>query len=240
MMVSPKVVQERGPELERNAKGAGTGPFEFVEWVKDDHILLKRNDNYWNKQGGPVPRPDPLPPDPRRHRQAGEPPVGRDRRDGLRPAARRGGGQGRQERGRGRRAVARRSSPTSSTTPSRRSTTRPCARPWPTRSTSTRSSRGSGSTSACRRTGRSRPRAGRTTAASPPSKRDLAKVKAKLAEGGQPNGFTFSAHDEQHPDQRPGSGGDAGTARRGRHHDEDQARRRRHRSWRTATARTSR
>ena len=54
MMVSPKVVQERGPDLERNAKGAGTGPFEFVEWVKDDHILLKRFDNYWNKQkGGP-------------------------------------------------------------------------------------------------------------------------------------------------------------------------------------------
>ena len=53
MMVSPKVAQERGSELERNAKGAGTGPFEFVEWVKDDHILLKRYDNYWNKQKGP-------------------------------------------------------------------------------------------------------------------------------------------------------------------------------------------
>jgi peptide/nickel transport system substrate-binding protein len=53
MMVSPKVVQERGPDLERNARGAGTGPFEFVEWVKDDHILLRRNDNYWNKQAGP-------------------------------------------------------------------------------------------------------------------------------------------------------------------------------------------
>ena len=53
MMVSPKVVQERGGELERNAKGAGTGPFEFVEWVKDDHLLIKRNDAYWSKQGGP-------------------------------------------------------------------------------------------------------------------------------------------------------------------------------------------
>ena len=52
-MVSPKVVQERGGELERNAKGAGTGPFEFVEWVRDDHLLIKRNDGYWNKQGGP-------------------------------------------------------------------------------------------------------------------------------------------------------------------------------------------
>ena len=53
MMISPKQVQERGAELERNAKGAGTGPFEFVEWVKDDHLLIKRNDGYWNKQGGP-------------------------------------------------------------------------------------------------------------------------------------------------------------------------------------------
>jgi len=53
MMVSPKVIQERGAELERNAKGAGTGPFEFVEWVKDDHLLIKRNESYWNKHGGP-------------------------------------------------------------------------------------------------------------------------------------------------------------------------------------------
>jgi peptide/nickel transport system substrate-binding protein len=53
MMISPKVIQERGGELERNAKGAGTGPFEFVEWVKDSHLVIKRNDNYWNKQGGP-------------------------------------------------------------------------------------------------------------------------------------------------------------------------------------------
>src|SRR5256886_9001569 len=53
MMVSPKVVQERGGELQRNAKGAGTGPFEFVEWVKDAHLVIKRNDGYWNRQGGP-------------------------------------------------------------------------------------------------------------------------------------------------------------------------------------------
>jgi peptide/nickel transport system substrate-binding protein len=53
MMISPKVVRERGPDLERNAAGAGTGPFEFVEWVKDDHLTLKRNENYWDKQGGP-------------------------------------------------------------------------------------------------------------------------------------------------------------------------------------------
>ena len=53
MMVSPKVIQERGAGLERDAKGAGTGPFEFVEWVKDSHLVIKRNDSHWNKQGGP-------------------------------------------------------------------------------------------------------------------------------------------------------------------------------------------
>jgi len=50
MMISPAAITKLGPELERNASGAGTGPFEFVEWIKDDHLLLKRNDNYWNKE----------------------------------------------------------------------------------------------------------------------------------------------------------------------------------------------
>ena len=53
MLVSPKVIQERGAGLERDARGAGTGPFEFVEWVKDSHLVIKRHDNYWNKGGGP-------------------------------------------------------------------------------------------------------------------------------------------------------------------------------------------
>lgn len=53
MMISPKVIAERGAGLERDARGAGTGPFEFVEWVKDSHLVIKRNDGYWDKQGGP-------------------------------------------------------------------------------------------------------------------------------------------------------------------------------------------
>jgi peptide/nickel transport system substrate-binding protein len=50
MMISPAALKKLGPDLERNATGAGTGPFEFVEWVKDDHLLLKRFDSYWNKE----------------------------------------------------------------------------------------------------------------------------------------------------------------------------------------------
>jgi peptide/nickel transport system substrate-binding protein len=49
MMISPAALKKLGPDLERNAAGAGTGPFEFVEWVKDDHLTLKRFDGYWNK-----------------------------------------------------------------------------------------------------------------------------------------------------------------------------------------------
>src|SRR5262249_42014590 len=53
MMISPAAIQKYGPDLERNITGAGTGPFQFVEWVKDDHLLAKRNDAYWGKDGGP-------------------------------------------------------------------------------------------------------------------------------------------------------------------------------------------
>jgi peptide/nickel transport system substrate-binding protein len=53
MMISPTALQKLGADLGHDATGAGTGPFQFVEWVPDDHLLLKRNDAYWNKTGGP-------------------------------------------------------------------------------------------------------------------------------------------------------------------------------------------
>ncbi len=53
MMISPTALTKLGADLGHDATGAGTGPFQFVEWVPDDHVLLKRNDAYWSKSAGP-------------------------------------------------------------------------------------------------------------------------------------------------------------------------------------------
>ncbi|MBO0764866.1 MAG: twin-arginine translocation signal domain-containing protein [Hyphomicrobiaceae bacterium] len=50
LMVSPKLIQEKGPNLDRLA--VGTGPFKFVEWQDNTSIKLVRNENYW-KSGQP-------------------------------------------------------------------------------------------------------------------------------------------------------------------------------------------
>ena len=45
-MIAPKYLQEKGPQhLATNP--VGTGPYKFVRWIKDDHILLEANPNYW-------------------------------------------------------------------------------------------------------------------------------------------------------------------------------------------------
>src|SRR5438034_9294015 len=51
MMVSRAAVEKYGEDYARNP--VGTGPFQFVEWVKDDHLTLKRFDGYWDKAAGP-------------------------------------------------------------------------------------------------------------------------------------------------------------------------------------------
>ncbi len=47
MMISPAAIDKYGKDLARNP--VGTGPFTYVQWQKDDHILLKRNEAYWDK-----------------------------------------------------------------------------------------------------------------------------------------------------------------------------------------------
>jgi peptide/nickel transport system substrate-binding protein len=49
-IVSPKAVKEKGKAFARNP--VGTGPFKFVEWKEADYILLEKNPNYWDTEGG--------------------------------------------------------------------------------------------------------------------------------------------------------------------------------------------
>jgi peptide/nickel transport system substrate-binding protein len=49
MMVSPKAVEAAGADFTRKAFKAGTGPFILTEAVKDDHITLERNPEWWGK-----------------------------------------------------------------------------------------------------------------------------------------------------------------------------------------------
>ena len=44
-IVSPTNAEQWGEDVFKHP--SGTGPFKFVEWVKDDHITLVANDNYW-------------------------------------------------------------------------------------------------------------------------------------------------------------------------------------------------
>ncbi len=57
MILSPTAVQKLGANLSNDATGAGSGPFQFVEWIKGDHLTLKRNPHYWQKdsQGNALP-----------------------------------------------------------------------------------------------------------------------------------------------------------------------------------------
>jgi peptide/nickel transport system substrate-binding protein len=47
-IVSPTNAEKYKEDAFKNP--CGTGPFKFVEWVKDDHITLEANDNYWRER----------------------------------------------------------------------------------------------------------------------------------------------------------------------------------------------
>ncbi|HEX8727730.1 MAG TPA: ABC transporter substrate-binding protein, partial [Ktedonobacterales bacterium] len=48
MMLSPQALTS-GQDIASDPKNAGSGPFEFAEWIKGDHLTLQRNPHYWGK-----------------------------------------------------------------------------------------------------------------------------------------------------------------------------------------------
>jgi peptide/nickel transport system substrate-binding protein len=44
---SPTAAAELGDDAGSNP--VGTGPFEFVEWTRDSHLTVRRNENYWQE-----------------------------------------------------------------------------------------------------------------------------------------------------------------------------------------------
>ena len=46
MIIDKKYVEAVGDE-EMNLKPIGTGPYKVVEWIKEDHITMKANEEYW-------------------------------------------------------------------------------------------------------------------------------------------------------------------------------------------------
>jgi len=52
-IASPAAIKDQGPEnyaTSTEFPPVGTGPFKFVEWVKDDRIVLERNPEYWGEK----------------------------------------------------------------------------------------------------------------------------------------------------------------------------------------------
>ena len=47
MMLSMAAVKNGGQGFSLAPTGAGTGPFAFVEWKRNDHLTLKKNSTYW-------------------------------------------------------------------------------------------------------------------------------------------------------------------------------------------------
>ena len=93
MIISPEAVKKFGADLAAQSGRHRAVPVRRVGQGRSPDAQAVRR--LLGQAGRPVPGRDPLPPDPRRHGQDSEPGRRRDRRDGLRRAARRGDAEGR-------------------------------------------------------------------------------------------------------------------------------------------------
>jgi peptide/nickel transport system substrate-binding protein len=57
MILSPTVIKKEGKNLANNPVGAGTGPFMFSSWIRNDQLTIVKNPRYWQKdaQGTALP-----------------------------------------------------------------------------------------------------------------------------------------------------------------------------------------
>src|SRR5262249_41436572 len=46
LLMPPKMLKEQGIQA-LIAKPTGTGPFKFVQWVRDERLVLEKNPDYW-------------------------------------------------------------------------------------------------------------------------------------------------------------------------------------------------
>jgi len=49
-MVSPTALKAGGGDLSTNPTGAGTGPYKFVSWARNQNVTLVRNEEYWGEK----------------------------------------------------------------------------------------------------------------------------------------------------------------------------------------------
>jgi peptide/nickel transport system substrate-binding protein len=57
MILSPTAVKKLGAGLANGPVDAGSGPFDFSEWIKGDHLTIKKNPHYWQKDAQGVALP---------------------------------------------------------------------------------------------------------------------------------------------------------------------------------------
>ena len=50
LIISPESVKKHGKDVGRNP--AGTGPHQFREWKRNQHVILDQNGSYWDGQAG--------------------------------------------------------------------------------------------------------------------------------------------------------------------------------------------